>query len=130
MLEVTVTSIYAAIIALLMAGLSTWVGIMRGQQATALGDGGHDNLRLAIRRFGNLSEYAAMALLLMLLMELQKVPDSWLHIYGTLLVAFRLLHPIILFDTMDAPIWKKAGRFISAAGTAGLFIAAAIILLS
>jgi hypothetical protein len=94
-----------------------------------LGYGGHDDLRLAARRFGNLSEYAAMALLLMLLMELQNVPAQWLHIYGTLLVAFRLLHPFVLFDSMDAPLWKKAGRFIAATGTALLFVIAAVILI-
>ena len=126
MQEISITPLYAGVIAVLMAILSTYVGVLRGQRETGLGHGGHDNLRLAARRFGNLSEYAAMALLLMLLMELQGVSDGRLHLYGSLLVFFRLLHPIVLFDKMDAPMWKKAGRFVSSAGTAGLFVAAAV----
>ena len=53
----------------------------------------------------------------------------FLHVYGAVLIVLRLLHPMVLFDTVDAPVWKKAGRFVSAAGTAGLFVAAAFILL-
>lgn len=126
--EIVVTPMYAAAIAILMAVLSTWVGVMRGARATALGHGGHDDLKLAARRFGNLSEYAAMAILLMLLMELQGLSDLWLNLYGLALVALRLLHPFILFDSMDAPAWKKVGRFVSAGGTAGLMFAAAVYL--
>lgn len=120
MIEITV--LYAAAIAVLMAVLSTRTGILRGKHSVALGDGDNRELALGIRRFGNLSEYAAMAVLLLLLMELKGVSPFWLHAYGLTLVALRLLHPIILFDSMDAPVWKKAGRFVSAAGTAALLI--------
>lgn len=126
---VVVTPLYAACIAILMAGLSVWTGVMRGKTNVALGDGGVPAMSLAIRRFGNLSEYAAMALLLLLLMELRGVEARYLHAFGVTLVLLRILHPIILFDTMDAPNWKKAGRFISAAGTALLLVVGSIVLL-
>jgi len=128
-MALTVTPIYAAALALLMAALSTYTGFMRGKTAIALGDGGDKGLALAIRRFGNLSEYAAMAVLLLLLMELRGVDAYYLHAYGTALLVFRLIHPVILFDTMEAPQWKKAGRFVSAAGTAMLLVIGAIALL-
>ena len=126
--ELHISPLYVAIIAVLMAVLSTATGAMRGKTSIALGDGGHSGMALAIRRFGNLSEYAAMALLILVLMELQGVQERWLHLYGILLVAFRLLHPVVLFDTMDAPAWRKAGRFVSAAGTALLILAGAALL--
>lgn len=129
MTVLTVTPTYAAAIACLMAVLSTWTGAMRGKTGIALGDGGDSGLALTIRRFGNLSEYAAMALLLLLVMELNGVGERYLHAYGIALLTLRLIHPIILFDNMDAPIWKKAGRFISAAGTALLLIIGAVTLL-
>lgn len=124
-----ITPLYAALVAILMAVLSTRVGVMRGRHAVALGGGGVPPLSLAIRQFGNLSEYAAMALLVLLLLELEGVSTAWLHAYGATLVALRLLHPIALFDTMDAPFWKKAGRFVSAAGTAALLMIGGIALL-
>ena len=125
----TVTPLYAALIAILMAILSTRVGFMRGTHEVALGDGGKPPLALAIRHFGNLSEYAAVVLLLLLLMELKGISDTYLHLYGTVFVVLRLIHPVILFDTMQAPLWKKAGRFVSAAGTAALMMIGAIALL-
>ncbi len=129
MTDVSVTPIYAAVIALLMAVLSTWTGFMRGKTGVALGDGGNAAMALAIRRFGNLSEYAAVAILLLLLMEMRGFEPRLLHAYGIALVIVRLIHPFILFDDMDAPAWKKAGRFVSAAGTAALLVIGAVALI-
>ena len=72
---------------------------------------------------------ADMVLFPMLLMETQGASNFFLHVYGAVPIVLRLLHPMVLFDTVDAPVWKKAGRFVSAAGTAGLIVAAAVILL-
>lgn len=123
---VTITPIYAAAIAILMATLSTATGFARGRHGVALGDGGIRPLALTIRRFGNLSEYAAMAVLMLLLMELKGIAPVWLHAYGLALVALRVLHPFILFDDMGAPAWKKAGRGLAAAGTAALLVVGAV----
>lgn len=128
-MDITITPIYAAAIAILMAVLSTITAMKRGATGIALGDKGNPEMALAIRRFGNLSEYAAMAVLMLLLMELAGVTAFWLHAYGITLLALRLLHPFILFDTIDAPIWKKFGRFVAGAGTAALLLAASCTLL-
>lgn len=127
--ELHVTPIYAALLAILMAVLSTWTGIQRGRSNVALGHGDDAALSLAIRRFGNLSEYAAMAALILLLMEMQGIADTWLHLYGGLLVAFRLLHPVALYAQPTVPLWRKAGRFVSAAGTAALLLAGGVAIL-
>ncbi|KUP94574.1 MAPEG family protein [Tritonibacter horizontis] len=126
---ISVTPFYAAAIAILMAVLSTWTGIMRGKTGVALGDGGNSAMALAIRRFGNLSEYAAMAILLLLLMEMRGVDGRYLHAYGIALLMLRIIHPAVLFDNLTAPMWKKAGRFVSAAGTALLLVIGAAALL-
>lgn len=86
-------------------------------------------MALAIRRFGNLAEYAAMAVLVLLLLELKGVSAVWLHVYGSALVAFRLLHPFILFDDVPVPKWKRIGRFVAAAGTASLLLIGSIALI-
>ena len=123
-----ITPLYVAAIAILMAALSTWTGAMRGKTAVALGDGGNPALALSIRRFGNLSEYAGVLLLLMLIMELRGVSAPVLHAYGLTLLALRLVHPLVLFDHMTAPAWKKAGRGLSAGGTALLLIVGAVMI--
>ena len=126
---VTVTPLYAAAIAALMAILSTRVGLLRGRRGVALGDGGVSDMALGIRRFGNLSEYAAMAVVVLLLLELRGAPPAWLHAFGGTLIALRLLHPLMLFNDMNAPVWRKAGRFVAAAGTAALLAAGAATLI-
>lgn len=127
-MTITITLIYAAIIAVLMAVLSTMAAMKRGATGIALGHGGHSGLALSIRRFGNLSEYAAMAIVMLLLMELAGVSPVWLHAYGITLVAVRLLHPFILFESMDASAGMKFGRFIAGAGTAALLLVSGVVL--
>ena len=126
---IAITPVYAALIALLMAALSARVGVLRGKHRVALGDGDNPELALGVRRFGNLSEYAAVALLLLLLMELKGIDPVWLHSYGGALLILRLLHQFVLFGSGGAPTWKRLGRIISAAGTATLLVVASIVLL-
>ena len=128
MLELAVSPIYVALIAILMAVLSTLAGAKRGATGIPLGDGGRSDLALAVRRFGNLSEYAAILLILLVLMEVKGVQDQWLHLYGSTLVTLRILHPFVLFDDTDVPFWRKAGRFVSAGGTALLLFSGSVVI--
>ena len=126
---VTVTPLYAAAIAILMVVLSVRTGLARGKHGIALGDGGVPALTVAIRRFGNLSEYAAIAVLVLLLMELKGISAPWLHAYGLTLLALRLLHPFGLHDgTMPAP-WQGRARVVSAAGTVAMLTLGAVALI-
>jgi uncharacterized membrane protein YecN with MAPEG domain len=128
-MTISVTLVYAAIIAGLMAVLSTMAAMKRGATGVALGDGGNRDLALSLRRFGNLSEYAAMAIVMLLLMELAGVAQFWLHTYGIALVTVRILHPFILFDTMEASAAMKFGRFVAGAGTAALLLVSGVVLM-
>ena len=123
-----ITALYAGIIAILFFALSLLVSLARGKTNIVMGHGDDAALRLSIRRFGNLSEYGAMAVLVLLLLELTGHPDRWLHIYGIALVLFRLLHPVVLFAHQDASKGLQAGRFIAAAGTGTLLLAGGIAL--
>ena len=127
--DLIVTPIYVGALGILFAVLSTLTAMGRGQTNTPLGDGGNPMLALRIRRFGNLAEYCAMALVVMLVLELTGTGKAWLHAYGATLLMLRLLHPFVLFSDQSAPLWMKAGRFIAAAGTAGLLAVAGFALL-
>ena len=129
MTNIVITPYYVAAIAIIMVVLSVRAASQRGKHNVALGDGGVPELALAIRRFGNLSEYAGVALLILVLLEVKGINGTWLHLYGGLLVLFRLIHPIVLFDDMNVPAWKMTGRFISAGGTALLMLVGAVALL-
>lgn len=124
-----ITPIYAALLAILMAVLSTAASMQRGQHNVPLGHGGVSSLSLAVRRFGNLTEYAPMAIVLMAFLEVSGLASHWLHAFGATLVALRLLHPFMLFEEPSAPLWRKTGRFVAAAGTALLLCVGSVVLL-
>jgi uncharacterized protein len=87
-----ITSIYAAILALLMVGLSSHVSAQRGKANVSILDGGNADLALRIRRHGNFVENVPMTLLLMMLAELDGAGQTMLHIAGILLIVGRVLH--------------------------------------
>ncbi|MEZ4227325.1 MAG: MAPEG family protein [Polyangiaceae bacterium] len=125
-----VALLYTGLLAIAFAVLSTLVSIRRGQTNIPLGHGQDRRLELAVRRFGNLSEYGPMACLVLVLLEMSGTSSGWLHAYGIALVGFRSLHPVSLFCDPDSPLWMKSARFVSAAGTAALLLAGGIALVA
>jgi len=128
MAALVITPVYVALTALLMVVLASRVARLRGKLRVSLGDGGSDLITVASRGFGNLTEYAPVVLLLLLMMEIGGVPALWLHIYGSIFIFFRVLHPLSLMQG-GAPKWKRISRVISAAGTAVLLVIGAVVLL-
>jgi uncharacterized protein len=87
-----ITSIYAAILAVMMIALSAHISMMRAKTNTSILDGGNKDLAVRIRRHGNFVESVPMILLLMALAELDGTGKTWLHASGILLIAGRILH--------------------------------------
>ncbi len=87
------TASYAAAIALFYLAMSAYVIATRARTDVLLGDGGNPAMLLAIRRHGNLSEYAPIALIVMGFAEMLGLGSTWLHAAGLLLLAGRVLHP-------------------------------------
>ena len=88
----TITALYAGLLALLFFGLSVVVIRRRGSERISLGDGGKSHLQRAIRGHGNFAEYVPLILILLSIMELSEVAAWRLHLMGGLLLAGRLLH--------------------------------------
>lgn len=126
---ISITPIYVALIALWMVVLSVRIAQTRRKYGVSLGDGGHEELNVRVRGFGNLIEYAPIALLILLLLELQSVSALWLHIYGGILLVLRIIHPLALFGEGKPTNIQRLGRMISAGGTALLLLIGAIALL-
>ncbi len=87
-----VAGLYGGLAALLLVALSLRVSLMRLSGGVSAGDGGDRRLARAIRLQANLTEYAPLAMLLILLLELQGAPDWALHLSGGTFLLGRLLH--------------------------------------
>ncbi len=87
-----ITSIYASLLALLIVKLSLAVIKLRRKNRVSVGDGGHEELQLAIRAHANAVEYIPITLMLLLTLELNGAPKILIHILGVTLLTGRILH--------------------------------------
>ncbi len=88
----SVTPIYAALIAGIFIALSARVITYRRSRQLGLGDHGDKSLLKRMRAQANCAEYAPFGLLLLALAELQGVSTPLLHLLGLSLLAGRALH--------------------------------------
>jgi uncharacterized membrane protein YecN with MAPEG domain len=92
-METTLASaIYIALTAFLIVWLSLKVIGYRHRLQVNLGDGDRDELRLAIAAQLNAIEYIPIALLLLVVLELNGAPVVLIHAFGIALLTGRLLH--------------------------------------
>ena len=89
---ITVTPIYAALLALLFLALSFRVILYRRRSRISLLDGDDAELRTRIRAQGNCAEYAPFGLVLILVLELMLAPVWALHLLGLMLLSGRAIH--------------------------------------
>lgn len=107
------TGIYAALLGILMIGLSTAVSVRRGKTGISLLHGDDLGLAEQIRRHGNFTESVPLALLLMGIVEAMGASGAWLHAIGITLLAARIVHPFgIKHDRAASPM-----RIIGGSGT-------------
>lgn len=89
-----ITSIYASLLALLIVRLSLSVIKLRRRNRIIVGDGGNEELQLAIRTHANALEYIPITLLLLLTLELNGAPKILIHILGSTLLVGRIFHAV------------------------------------
>lgn len=129
-----ITSIYAAILALLALALVRRIVLHRRRLRTGMGDGGDEALRRAIRAHANLVENAPLFLILFACAEYQGLAHWALHGFGVVFVAGRLMHAYSLLIAeryaqerlLAPPHWRKRGMMC----TLNTIGALALVLLS
>jgi uncharacterized protein len=89
-----ITSMIAAVLAVIFIKLSFAVIGLRRQNRVGLGTGGHEDLERAIRAQGNFAEYVPIGLILIACLELNQAPWWLVIIPGITLIAGRLIHAI------------------------------------
>ncbi len=110
-----ITSLYAALTALVFLALSWRVIRYRRANVISLGDSGDKNLLKRMRAQANCAEYAPLALILMMLGELNGAPPVALHTMGAAFVAGRVLHAYGFASTPQKIILRQAGMALTLA---------------
>ena len=88
-MSVSITALYAGILALIFVALAINVTRHRVKLRVALGDGGNPEMLRMIRLHANAVEYIPLALVLMALYELNGGWHVALHIIGIVLIVAR-----------------------------------------
>lgn len=117
-----ITAFYAGLLGILMLILAFRVVAVRRATAIGLGDGGDALLFSRIRIHGNAAEYVPLALLLMLIFELNGGSARWLHVLGIALLIGRLAHA----QGLSQSTGTSAGRFVGNVLTWSVILIAAI----
>lgn len=125
LMPVPVTSLYAALLALLVVVLAFRVGVARRAGRIGHGDGGSEAMQRRIRAHGNAIEYIPLGLLLLLLLELAGHTALTLHVLGGLLLLARLAHAWGLSSSLGV----TPGRFFGILATWLMLALAALLLL-
>lgn len=120
-----ITAIYAALAALLVLVLAARVVIARNVRKVGFGDGGDRDLARRIRAHANALENLPLALLLLLLLELNQTQPVLLHGFGIVLIVARIAHAIGLSRSSG----HSVGRFGGTGLTWLLMLAMALLLL-
>lgn len=125
-MPLSITALYAAILALIIVALGINVTVHRVKLQVSLGDGGNPQMRRMIRLHGNAVEYLPLALILMALYELNGGIHWALHVIGIALVAGRVIQTAAMWGN-DLP---KPGRGIGQVLTWGSIAVLALLNLS
>ena len=120
-----VTSIIAALAALLYIALAMRVIGVRRSDKVSLGDAANKTLETRIRQHGNFNEYVPLALILMAIAELQNAPRLLLIVLGLAILGGRLAHVYGLENVHNA-----VGRKLRTYGMLSTFLSLVVLSLT
>ena len=92
--ELPVTSITAAIAAIMLVALGMFTGMQRVRSKVLLGTSDDDILLRRVRAHGNFTEYVPIALIVLMLTEARGTDATLLWTMAGLLIAGRILHAV------------------------------------
>ena len=124
-LHIEPTLLFAALFGILHVFFTLRVGGYRFKSKISFGDEGDRELRNRIRGHGNFIENVPIALLLLLLNDLNGLADKTLMILGSVLLISRLLHYVMIVSRALPIVFRP----ISMLGTLGTILVSAILLL-
>ncbi|MGC6511142.1 MAG: MAPEG family protein [Parvibaculales bacterium] len=123
-LHIETTLMFAAIFGILHVVFTLRVGRYRFKNKISLGDGGDKELRNRIRGHGNFIETVPIALLLLLLNDLNGLGDGPLMTLGVVLLVSRVVHYVMIVSRRLPMIFRP----LSMLGTLGTILVSALFL--
>lgn len=109
----SVTPLWASLLAFLYLGLTALVIRARYRTRTALGSGGDAGLERAIRAHANFAEYVPLTLVLLGMAELQGATNWLLHLLGAALLVGRTLHGFGISRTDEVLAFRSSGVILT-----------------
>ncbi|GAA6161556.1 hypothetical protein NBRC116589_37300 [Ruegeria sp. HU-ET01832] len=109
----SITPIYAALLAIIYVALSGWVISTRRSQKISYGDSGNGEMLKAVRTHSNFAEYAPFGLLLIAMVELQGASGLLVNLLGLCLLAGRMLHAYGFGKTPQIVILRQLGMVLT-----------------
>lgn len=128
-MSLPITSLYAALAALLLLGLAARIPRLRRRHQIGIGDGDQPDLALAVRVHGNAVENIPIALVLLALLEIQGGASAGLHVAGATFLVGRALHARGLARSRGATherVWGMSLTWLALLGMAGWLLALAL----
>jgi uncharacterized membrane protein YecN with MAPEG domain len=123
-LHIQTTLMFAAIFGILHVIFTARVGLYRAMNKISLGDGGDKVLLKRIRAHGNFTENVPIGLILLLLNELNGLPEKYLILLGSLFLLARVVHYATIVARLPLVI-----RPLSMVVTLGVILASSILLI-
>lgn len=108
-----VTSLYAGILGLIYICLSAYVILGRFKYKVNLGDGANEDMFKRIRVHANFIEYVPIALILMILAEVEGISEMIIHILGISLIISRIFHALSISKILAIPMGRQIGMMMT-----------------
>jgi uncharacterized membrane protein YecN with MAPEG domain len=108
------TSLYTALLALIMIFLSIKIIQNRRSSKISLGENGDDFLQRKIRAHGNFIEYTPIFLIMLLLVEMAGLNKYFVHFFGIIFIVGRASHSygIVIAEVRAKNfLFRQAGMF-------------------
>jgi uncharacterized membrane protein YecN with MAPEG domain len=121
-MPISITAFYAGILGLIIVALGINVTMHRVKLSVPLGDGGKPQMLRMIRLHGNAAEYVPLAILLMLIYEINGGWPTALHIIGIALVVGRLLQTWGMWGTDMPGFGRGTGQSLTWLSIAALAV--------
>lgn len=117
-----ITALYAGILAILLIVLGGLVVRTRVRERVSLGDNGNKAMLAAMRIHANAVENIPMALLLLLLLEINGGSSTALHAYGIALTTGRFSHAWGMSRKNTVNRWRQGGMVLTWLTMGGLAV--------
>ena len=124
-LSINAAALWAGLHIVLLLVLAVLVSRQRRKHDVLIGDGGVPALTLAIRAFGNATEYVPTALAGLALLALTAAHPILIHLIGVTLFVGRVLHAVGVSRSQEATWFRAVG--VTATWVAYIAMAAALL---